>query len=184
MSVYIAFLRGINVAGQKKIKMADLRKSLEVFPLNRVATYLQSGNILLESNTFNRDDLEIKIRGAIAASFGFEVSVLVLSYEELTQLMRDNPYQDPELLSQGKVYFTLLFKPPGRTSMNALQMAVFENEACTVTPSCVYLVCYEGMGRAKLNNNLIEKKLAVSATTRNYRTMTSLLQMAAAYDVL
>lgn len=74
MTIYIALLRGINVGGHKVIKMADLKQMFESIGLKQVKTYIQSGNIVFESDE-NIRFLKERIQSEIKITFGYDVSV-------------------------------------------------------------------------------------------------------------
>lgn len=175
MKTYIALLRGINVSGQKKILMADLRKLLSEVGLQNAQTYIQSGNVVFESDVENRTILEEKIYEVILSNYGFEVPILVTSGENLSSVLDNNPFaqEDPK-----KQYFVLLKSNPEVSLVDKLNKIEYQNEDFHITNECVYLACHKGGGNAKLNNNLIERKLKVQATTRNLRTMQKLVEMA------
>ncbi len=175
MKTYIALLRGINVSGQKIIRMADLRITMEKLGLQHVSTYIQSGNICFQSENTGRKELETKIWDGIYSDFGFEVPTLVLDGEDITSILKSNPFKD-ETNEKG-LYFVLLKEAPSKVLVSEFGKLEFENEDFHVISNCVYLNCKTGLGKAKLNTNLIEKKLGVQATARNLRTMNKLLEM-------
>lgn len=177
MQTYIALLRGINVSGQKKIKMADLRQLLAQIGFEDVVTYIQSGNIVLKSEEKNPRALEKNIASEIYKSYGFDVPVLVKSKEEIQDIIENNPFDNSEDLEANRIYFVLLKAVPESDLTEALVNEIFANEKFNITANCVYLCCAKGYGNAKCDNNFFERKLKVPATTRNYRTMTKLLEM-------
>ena len=175
MTTYIALLRGINISGQKKIKMGELRKTLENIGLNDVTTYIQSGNIVFNSGPANVEELQNTIYEVILRDFGFEVPTLVVTGNQVERILSTNPFaQETE---GNRLYFVLLKQPPKQELVDQLNGQHFPSEDFHVTPACVYLCCKNGYGNAKLNNNLIERKLKVVATTRNLKTMQKLLEM-------
>lgn len=157
--------------------MAELRKMLENMNFQNVQTYIQSGNVVFNAPENNKGFLEEKISVGIQEVFGFEVPVLVKSRRDIENLLKENPYTDPEALENNHTYFVLLKNKPDEEHVKAFEKDTFENEQFFITSNCVYLLCQRGYGKAKLNNNLIERKLKVEATTRNYRTMAKLLEM-------
>ena len=177
MITYIAFLRGINVGGHKKIKMADLRLLLEGLGYKEVLTYIQSGNVIFNSLEEERDKLENQISQAIKNHYGFEVPVLVKTRTEINKILDINPYNDPDDLASNKIYFVLLKKVPKNEHIEATSAIIFENEKFIITPECVFIRYDLGAGKAKCGINFFESKLKVAATSRNYRTMTKLLQL-------
>jgi uncharacterized protein (DUF1697 family) len=177
MAIYISLLRGINVSGQKKIKMADLKNMYEELGFSEVVTYIQSGNVLFSTKPAPEKALERKIKKAILDAFGYDVPVLVLTYETLERLAVKNPYS-PEATDLKLLHMTLLSKPPEAAVMEAVQRLEYPGESFKITPEVVYLHLPNGYGRTKLNNNFFEAKLKVSATTRNLKTINKLLELA------
>ena len=102
---------------------------------------------------------------------------LVKSREELNSIFDANPFTDASDIENKRVYFALLKKPPQIELAEKFKNEDYPGEQFTITDECVYLNYTLGAGKAKLNNNLIERKLKVSATSRNYRTMTKLLEL-------
>jgi uncharacterized protein (DUF1697 family) len=172
---FIALLRGINVSGQKKIKMAELRETLTQSGLENVQTYIQSGNIIFESGITEVSTLEHTIHEVIAKDFGFNVPTLVVSGNDIKRVLEDNPFTEKE--EENRLYYVLLKQAPEKDLVAQFEELRFVNEDFHVTEKCVYLMCKKGYGNAKLNNNLIERKLKVEATTRNQKTMQKLLDM-------
>lgn len=177
MNMYIALLRGINVGGQKKMPMADLRSMLEKMDFQKIATYIQSGNVVFNTTEKDSSILERKINRAIRDTFGFDVPVLVKSKIDFVKILEKNPYGDQKVLEENRVYFVLLKDVPPEERVKKLEKEVYPNEKFVITKECVYLLCQNGYGKAQLNNNRIERKLKVEATTRNYRTVVKLIEM-------
>ncbi|MGB5435984.1 MAG: DUF1697 domain-containing protein [Maribacter sp.] len=174
---YIAFLRGINVGGHKKIKMADLRSLMENIGFHDVLTYIQSGNLIFKSDIPDHRDVESKISKTILDHYGFDVAVVVKKRFELMQFLGKNPFKFPEDIKDNKVYFVLLKNEPEQEGVEALSAMQFDNEHLVITPTCVYLKCNLGAGKAKCNNNLIARKLKVDTTSRNHRTLMKILEL-------
>ena len=177
MKTYIAFLRGINVSGKNKIPMAELRELCNGLKLQDVETYIQSGNVVFKSELQNTLELEALISKAILKSFGFEVPVIVKTASQLCDLLNENPFESEDEIIKKQVYFVLLNDVPKIEELTTFKAESYENEEFSISENCIYLKCKTGYGKAKLNNNLIERKLKVSATTRNYRTMHKLLEL-------
>lgn len=175
MKDYIALLRGINVGGQKKIKMADLQKTLTKAGLKNVETYIQSGNVVFSSGELDKRVLESRIHTTILEDFGFEVPILVVQEEDIKEILENNPFADEA--EENKLYYVLLKEAPVAEAVHEFNQLSFEHEDFHITNTCVYLLCKNGYGNARLNNNLLERKLKVEATTRNLRTMQKLLDM-------
>ncbi len=180
MNTYIALLRGINVGGHKKIKMADLKEIFEESGFKDVMTYIQSGNIVFRDATDHIADIEIKIKTAIKKRFDFDVPVFVITHENLNSFLEDNPFskrlKNGEIDSK-KMYFTLLCDRPDPLGVKELCSISLDPEEFIITERVIYLYPAMGYGQTKLTNTFFEKKLKCSTTTRNLRTMNKLLEL-------
>ncbi len=178
MQIYISLLRGINVAGQKKIKMLDLKTMYQELGYTDVTTYIQSGNVIFKTKKKALDKIEQNIKKAISDTFGFDVPVLVLTNKTLEEIVQNNPYDKSEADSK-HIYFTLLKSAPAAEKIAAIEKLEFPEEVFTITDKAIYLWVSKGYGRSKLNNNFFENKLKVQATTRNLKTIKKLLELSA-----
>lgn len=176
MHKYIAFLRGINVSGQKKVPMAELRELLSKSGLENVKTYIQSGNVIFQTSEGNKLTLEQTIHKSIENHFGFNVPILIKTPNEIQDILSRCPFLKEE---KENSYFTLLNDKPEQTFIDAVSKESYPNETFHITDTCVYFFCSTGYGKAKCNNNFFERKLKVVATTRNYKTMLKLLSLCA-----
>lgn len=174
MTTYIALLRGINVAGQKKVPMADLRILLENLGYHNVKTYIQSGNVVFQSETKVNTDLAVEIQKELFNYFQFEVPVLVKTVEALQAVFESNPFEGSKHLA---TYFTLLHSKADAKVMRQVQAENYPGETFVITTECVYFYSETGYGKAKCNNNFFERELRVLATTRNFKTMQKLLSL-------
>jgi len=173
--MFIALLRGINVSGQKKIKMADLRIMLEAMDFSNVQTYIQSGNIVFNSTISDTKALAAHIKSKIAETFGYEVKVMVLAANEFKQKVESQPFTAEEALY---TYFTFLSEKPQAIPEDKIEAAKKPEEKIHIQDDMVYFMCKENYGRSKLSNNFFEQKLKVDATTRNWKTCQKLIEMA------
>jgi uncharacterized protein (DUF1697 family) len=174
MKTYLAFLRGINVSGQKKVSMAELREELSKSGLENIQTYIQSGNIIFKSSQQSIVNIELTIHAVIKNYFGFEVPVLVKTPKGLKQIFDSCPFQ---LEKKSNSYFMMLYSKPDRAMADEVSQITYPNEEFIVTDDCVYFYCAKGYGKAKCNNNFFERKLKVTSTARNYKTMVKLMSM-------
>lgn len=173
MKTYIALLRGINVGGHKKLKMADLKLLFKELGFEAVTTYIQSGNVVF---TAKEEDVSAeRISKEIEKRFGWQVPVLVKTADAIATILKDCPFEDSK---KAESYFMLLASPPEEELMEAVREINYPNEEFVLTAECVYTHFGNGYGNAKLNNNFFEKKLKVAATTRNYRTLAKLVELA------
>lgn len=173
MKAYIALLRGINVSGQKKVPMAELRDLLLKAGFQKVQTYIQSGNVVFLSSD-KPMELEVKIQKIITSQFGFDVPVVVKTNEELQSIFDACPFSKD---IKERSYFTLLHSVPDEELVKSTSQETYKNEMFVIKSNCVYFYSESGYGKSKCDNNFFERKLKVTATTRNYKTMLKLLSL-------
>ncbi|WP_299114441.1 DUF1697 domain-containing protein [uncultured Winogradskyella sp.] len=174
MRTYIALLRGINVGGHKKVPMAELRALLTTSGLENVKTYIQTGNVIFQSLSNDTKILESEIKQSILDHFGFEVSVLVRTRTQLKKIFDDCPFPEAKKVNS---YFAILSVYPKEDLIKEAYEKSYDNEEYQIINDCLYFYCANGYGNAKFNLNFFERKLNVSATSRNYKTMVKLLSL-------
>jgi uncharacterized protein (DUF1697 family) len=170
MTMYAAFLRGINVGGNKSVPMAKLRELAEELGYADVATYINSGNLVFTA-TKKPAALEKELAKAIQATFGFGVDVCVRSQVQLKKILAANPYPDGDA-SKVTVAF-LASKPPAGVEDRLAALAT-EHEPFTVAGTEVYVHYGQGLGKSALAEKFA-KLVGVSATVRNVRTIEKVL---------
>ena len=175
METYIAMLRGINVSGQKIIKMIDFKNHLQELNFTDVQTYIQSGNAVFKNKKISYKTLENKISRKILDEYGFEVVVIVKSPEELEEIIRNNPFNDNKYFN--RLYITFLSDEPTSDNLEKLRGIDHSPEEFVLKGKTIYFYSPQGYGNAKMNNNFFENKLKVSATTRNWKTVNKLVEM-------
>ena len=181
MTIYIALLRGINVGGKNMIKMADLKRILETLGLSQVEIYIQSGNIIFESDE-NENTLREKIQKEIEKSYGFSIVVVLRTAVELGQIIEDCPFTKDEIMQaemaniEGEsLYVSLLTQAPLQEKKDYLNSYRNENDEFQMVNRDIYLLLRHSIRNSKLANNL--PKLDVAATTRNWNTMNKLYDL-------
>jgi uncharacterized protein (DUF1697 family) len=177
MNTFICLLRGINVSGHKLIKMKELQRMFESLGYLDVKTFIQSGNIVFKTKQIDIQILTNQIHKQILVTFGFDVHVTIISSAELERIYKTNPFSINETFEIEKMLLTLLSGVPEKDKIDSLNMGNFGNDKHIIQGKELYLYCTDGYGKTKLSNNFIESKLKVSATTRNWKTVTELLKM-------
>lgn len=177
VTTYIAMLRGINVSGQNKLKMDDLRILVASLGHSDVRTYIQSGNVIFANPVDESSDLARSIEQRIADDFGLTVIVLLRTRDELANIIENNPFPvngpDP-----ARLHVTFLNDVPGQDILDNLTVPNASPDEYRVRGREVYLYCPYGYGQTKLNNAFWERRLRVAATTRNWNTVNKLLTLA------
>lgn len=173
MTTYIAFLRGINVGGQKKFLKAQQVELLLNLGFLKSQVYLHTGNWIFQS-VDSREVLVQKLSEAMEEMQGWQVPILLKTTKELQEILSACPFKEEEKV---KSYFMLLFETPSEEKVKSLSSISLEGEKFAITQECIYLFSSVGFGNSKLNNNFFESKLKVTATTRNFNTIDSLLKL-------
>lgn len=178
MPAYISLLRGINVGGHNKVPMERLRKLCEGLGFEQVKTFIQSGNVVFEAAKRSPAELSLKIEKKILAEFGFPVSVVTRTADELGKAIAANPFVKESKAEPAKVHIAFLPHAPKADAVKKLETLATKTEQLRHSGQEIYLYYREGMGRAKLTGSVIERVLGVSATARNWNTVTKLYEMA------
>lgn len=173
----IVLLRGINVGGKRKILMGDLRKLLAENGYTEIRTYIQSGNILLESDKeMDTEKIGVHIQKLIEKTYGFVVPTVVLPLKDLKNAHTNNPFPTPKSETTS-LHLTILQSTPDSKLVETITDFDAGADRFIIKDQFVYLCCEGKYHKSKLTNNFFEKKLKVPATTRNWRTVGKLLEM-------
>jgi uncharacterized protein (DUF1697 family) len=178
LETFIALLRGINVAGQKKIHMADLRSMFEALGLSDVQSYVQSGNVVFRSAGRDRAALRAAIEAQVEQTFGFAVALLLRDGADMQRIVDDNPFTTTRREDSARLYVTFLARQPSAARLAALAVPAGSADEFALAGEEIYLFCPNGYGISRLSNTFFEKKLDVPATTRNWNTVNALAKMA------
>jgi uncharacterized protein (DUF1697 family) len=178
MPAFISLLRGINVSGQKLIKMDALKTMYQQLDFQNAETYLQSGNVIFRDDQSDPTDLAATISSKIQEQFGFDVPVIVLKVDDLKEIIEANPFKDDLRMDRQFLHVTFLDSDPKNIDFELIESKKSPGEEIVLIKKAVYLYCPHGYGRTKLTNNFLETKLRVGATTRNWKTVNELLKIA------
>jgi uncharacterized protein (DUF1697 family) len=171
---YIAFLRGINVGGRHLVKMENLRALFASMNFENVKTYIQSGNVIFESPETDADLLAEKIERGLKESLGFEVKTMPRTFSEIEAVLRHNPFKQTD--ADAKVYICFLSAEPVAERKDSLLSLANDFEVFHFKNREMYcLIRPNNPARESFSNNFIEKRLKVSATTRNVTTVNKIL---------
>ena len=175
MDTYIALFRGINVGGNNILPMLELLSVLEELGLSKIRTYIQSGNVVFQSEKINSVELSQKICAAIAKRRGFVVQVLLLDVDELKNAIASNPFAEIEA-EPNALHCFFLSSVSENPDLKALERVKKNNEQFRLIDKVFYLYAPEGIGRSKLATK-VEKTLGVAVTARNWRTVSKIMEM-------
>ena len=175
---HIALLRGINVGGNRKILMADLRSLFEELGYTNVETYIQSGNVVYDIyKSENSPESARRIQDVVLEKFGYEVPVIVVTATDLQIAVDLNPYFQANPDDISKYHLTLFSDFPEKEKVDAIAEIDFTPDEFVITGKQVFIRCERKYHESKLTNNFFEKKLGVQATTRNWKTVMKLAEM-------
>ncbi len=174
MISYISFLRGINVSGQKIIRMQDLAELFESFGFNNVKTYLQTGNVLFDSDETDTTRILKIIDGGIFKELGYRVTVILRTKQEVLDIVESEPFN--YYGGDVKYYLTFLAELPKQPPTLPIRMNEIENKVFNFENNNVFTVGFNVKGRYGFPNMFIEKEFGVPATTRNWNTILRILK--------
>ncbi|GAB2515981.1 DUF1697 domain-containing protein [Nocardiopsis aegyptia] len=174
MTRYVVLLRGINVGGHRRLPMADLRELLGGLGYTNAATYVQSGNAVLDADTDDGGAVAAAVSAAIRERFGFDVPTVVRSAERMRAVVADNPLE----VSDPARFLVLFGTAPFDTgALGALDLSAYPRERLAVTGTEVYTCHEDGIRFAKLPE-VVGRYTDGTVTARNWRTVLRMLEMA------
>lgn len=181
MAVVISMLRGVNVGGHNKIKMEALRALYESLGLRGAQTFIQSGNVIFQTQERDLAKLSKRIEDAIEKKFGFRPSVVNRTSAELRDAIARNPFAPRRGIEPGKLAFVFLTGTPNPDARDkALKLDAPEELRIEGKQAYIYYV--NGMARPKLSWPAVERILQVSGTARNLNSVTKMLALAEAME--
>jgi uncharacterized protein (DUF1697 family) len=173
----IALLRGINVSGARKLPMAELKALFEELKCAQVRTYIQSGNVVFDRAKGDPSAFAVQVVALIKERYDYDVPVLIRSLAEMELVVTSNPYLKKKGIEQDNLHVTFLAEQPSPVLVEKMAGTTFGNDSFARLGGEVYVHCPDGYGNTKLNNSFFERKLKVSTTTRNWRTVNELVRM-------
>jgi uncharacterized protein (DUF1697 family) len=177
MPVYISMLRGINVGGNKLIKMDELRKSIAALGFEQVQTYIQSGNVVFKTAKASPAALSKRIEETILADFGHSVSVISRTLDEMSKAIANNPFLKQPGIDVEKLHVAFLSAPPAAPALKKLSELTLAPDQSRCLGKEVYLYFPNGFSNSSLFKHPLDRVLSVTATTRNWKTVNTLHQM-------
>jgi uncharacterized protein (DUF1697 family) len=180
MADRIALFRAVNVGGGTKLEMAALRESAVALGLADARTLLQSGNLLFGGGDRSPAGLERALEAACAERHGLSTDVMVRSAEEWRAVLAANPFESEARDDPSHLLIFVLKSPVDAAAVEALQRSIVGPELVRGSGREVYITYPDGIGRSKLTNIVIEKRLGTRGTGRNWNTA---LKIAAALGV-
>jgi uncharacterized protein (DUF1697 family) len=178
MTVVISMLRGVNLGSHNRVKMDRLRALYESLKLVNPQTYIQSGNVIFQTQERDLARLAKRIGNGIEQSFGFRSEVVVRTASELRSAIARNPFATRPGIDPSKLLVTFLASDPGPEARERLLRIKADPEELRIDGSELYTYYPNGMGRSKLQMAVMERAVKISGTSRNWTSVTKMLEMA------
>lgn len=176
MKTHLALLRGINVSGHNMMKMEALKNMLENIGFTNIRTYLQSGNVFVDSEE-DASKVGFMIKQEIFKVFGHEVPVIVITKEDLELCFKNSPFLKEKDLDTKKLYVAFVSTVLKSENINDLKISQFKPDEASIDGNRIFIKYAVGAGKTRFDQKYIEKKLNLTATIRNWNTVTNLLAM-------
>ena len=178
MAYSIALLRAINLAGYQRVSMTDLRVFFARLGFADALTLLQTGNVIFESDGRSSADLERLLEAKSARRLELPTDYFVRSAAELSRAIARNPFPAEAKSDPSHLLMVFLKAAPKKDAVDALRAAIKGRERVEVEGKQAYITYPDGIGRSKLTNVLIERKLGTRGTARNWNTVLKLAALA------
>ena len=167
----IVLLRGINVSGKNKVPMAELRSALTAAGFEGVATYIQSGNIAVDTE-LDDDDLLAQVEALLAEHFDVHVPAVSVGQADLAALEASSPFPKDADPAINLIYFPL--NDVDVAGIEALDPTTHPGDTITATRNAVYVAYGQGQSKSKLTVDRLEKAAGTTLTGRNLRSVAKL----------
>jgi len=157
--------------------MEALKTTLEALGFQNVTTYIQSGNVFVDTEEENASKVGFLIKQEIFKVFGHEVPVIVINKEDLLACFKNNPFLNEKEADIKKLYVAFISIELKKESVNDLKVSQFKPDEVAIDQNRIFIKYAVGAGKTRFDQKYIEKKLNVAATIRNWNTVTQLLKM-------
>jgi uncharacterized protein (DUF1697 family) len=176
MTTYIGLLRGINVGGNKKVAMADLREMIAALGFSDVKTVLQSGNVVFRGPARSPAKLEAQLEAALEKRLKMNVDFHVRTADEWRSVIAANPFRADAKADPGHLLVTCFKTPLDPANVDAAQAAIIGRERLHADGRHLYMVFPDGLGNSKATA-VLDRKLGARGTARNWNTVQKLLAL-------
>lgn len=178
---YVVLLRGINVGGKNIIKMNDLKQLLLDLNFKNIQPYIQSGNVILDSD-LDETSLHNKISDGFVKQFGFEIVMIIRNIDEIQYLIAQMPFSPDEMIAAETadpqvehLYVYFLESPPEESQIEAIRRKYAGSDTLRVGKRECYLLCHQSIRKSKLAG--YTSKVFNTATVRNWKSVCNLYDM-------
>jgi len=177
MPTYISLFRGINVGAHKRIRMEQLRTSFEALEFEQVQTYIQSGNVVFKTAKLSPAALSRRIEERILSDFGFPVSVVSRTVDEMARTIAENPFLKVRGIDLEKLHVMFLSDAPAAAALKKLAELTAVPDQSRCLGKEIYLYLPNGVAESSLMKSPLDRLLSIVTTTRNWRTVNAIHRM-------
>jgi uncharacterized protein (DUF1697 family) len=179
MKTLISFLRGINMTGYNSVKMKDLTELYKDLGFDNIETYIQSGNVIFSApDEMSDEKVSGILKKGILDRFGYNIAVMVRTPEELKRLITSNPFLSDPAFDETKMAVIFLSERPLTENVNKFAGIDTTPDMFEISGREIFIYCPNGFGKTKLYANFFDRKLGVEGTTRNWKTINAMLDLA------
>jgi uncharacterized protein (DUF1697 family) len=178
-SMCVALIRGINVGGQRKLAMSDVRLLAESLGFTGVQSLMQSGNLLFRSGQRAPAVIEPLFEAAAVKHLRMAVGFFIRTAEEWDEIVDTNPFSAEAKRDPAHLVMMCLKETPGGGHIKALQTSIAGREIVRAAERRLYITYPDGIGTSRLTNAVIEKALGTCGTARNWNTVLKIQAMLA-----
>jgi uncharacterized protein (DUF1697 family) len=178
MTVVISMLRGVNLGGQKILRMDTLRALYEALKFEDVATFIQSGNVVFRTKERDLGKIAKRIGDAIEQSFGFRPEVVLRTAEEMRGVIARNPFAGRTDVEPNRLLVWFLSSAPDVEARKKLETVKRQQEELHLHERELFIYFPDGQGKSKLSLPSVDRALKVLGTGRNWNSVMKLMEMA------
>jgi uncharacterized protein (DUF1697 family) len=179
MAIYISFLRGVNMTGHNSMKMTELAELYVKIGFSDAETYIQSGNVIFtDKSKIDPSAHSIKIEKAILERFKYIVPVMVRTVQDLHDILTVNPFLSETSFDPSKMAVVFLHEEVTEEQLRKVEGIDYPPDKFKIVGREIFIYCPNGFGRTKIYTNFFEKKMGVTGTARNWKTITTILNIA------
>ena len=179
MQTFICFLRGVNMTGHNSVKMTDLSSLFINLGFKDAETYIQSGNVIFrKAGDKPVSALAVNLELAIMERFNYTIPVMIRTNQELSDLFSSNPFLGETNFDPAKMAVLFLHEKPSDSQIQKVADIDYPPDKFKIIGRDIFIYCPNGFGRTKLYTNFFERKMGIAGTARNWKTITTILNIA------
>jgi len=180
MQIYISLLRGVNMTGHNSIKMSDLTDLYKKQGFKDAETYIQSGNVVFSyAGVESESELSQKIEKAIQGKFNYNIPVMLRTIKEVQGFYSENPFLNEEKFDPARMAVIFLHEEVSESQAEKVKGVDYPPDKFKINGREIFIFCPNGFGKTKLYTIFFENKMKVTGTARNWKTVETLLRIAA-----